>query len=378
MAIPRTSLLELSLAILVATGSAGAASQTSDDTADKAIARIRSGKFVPIPPATSAPASAEAGRGLDVENDTGQTLLVHFRGPVSRTATVPAGQSVGIDLAVGEYEIAAEVLAADLTPFYGRQSYAPSTHYWLKFGTVPQLASASPLTVATVDPKLIATSRAGRERMTRYFPLRTGNKWSYAVRATRPGDDTPQYNLMESDIGTLLTSKNQRCAAVTTVEYTVGEPAATPDGFWHVSVSPAASPWGDKLLWGPVLKPIAFTTEFLLFYLAERQLTFGGRVGEQPKAFGIDRILMGGTVTGTSGGPLEIHIAEVPDQVRVPAGTFTDVLRSTVRTTRAPIATENLTVETYLAPGVGRIKEIVRNHEGDEVCTLELLAYSVR
>jgi hypothetical protein len=117
---------------------------------------------------------------LDVENNTGYTLLVHFKGPVSRTATVQDGQSIGVDLAVGDYEIATEVLAAGVTPFYGRHSYAPFTHYWLKFGTAPQLPLASPLVVATVDPKLSEAARAARDRVARYFPLRTRNKWSYA------------------------------------------------------------------------------------------------------------------------------------------------------------------------------------------------------
>jgi hypothetical protein len=108
------------------------------------------------------------------------------------------------------------------------------------------------------------------------------------LRATRPGEDTPQYNLVESDLSIILTSKNQRCASVKIVEYTIDEPATSPGAFWHVSISPAASQWGDNLLWGSVIKPISTTTESVVFYLAERQLTSAARVGEQPKPVGID------------------------------------------------------------------------------------------
>jgi len=62
-----------------------------------------------MPPATTAPASGQAGKGMTIENGTGQTSHVHFGGPVSRTVVVPDGRSESVELAVGDYQVAAEV-----------------------------------------------------------------------------------------------------------------------------------------------------------------------------------------------------------------------------------------------------------------------------
>jgi len=104
----------------------------AEDPTD-AIARIRSGPHVPMPPPETAHASGGPGKGMTIENGTGYTLRVHFSGPVNRTVDVTDGQSADVELAVSSYEVAAEVPGAPVTPFYGRQTYEPNFHYWLKF-----------------------------------------------------------------------------------------------------------------------------------------------------------------------------------------------------------------------------------------------------
>jgi hypothetical protein len=70
---------------------------------------------------------------MTIENGTGHLLRVHFSGPITRTVDVPNGTSAGVDLAVGRYEVAAEVPQAPIVPFYGKQEYRANTHYWLQF-----------------------------------------------------------------------------------------------------------------------------------------------------------------------------------------------------------------------------------------------------
>ncbi len=105
------------------------------ETPERAIKRIRSGQHTPMPPPTTAPATGAAGKGMTIENGTGHILHVHFSGPVSRTVVVPDGRSESVELAVGDYQVAAEVPGSRIIPFYGRQDYQPFTHYWLKFYT---------------------------------------------------------------------------------------------------------------------------------------------------------------------------------------------------------------------------------------------------
>jgi hypothetical protein len=98
-----------------------------------------------MPPASTAPATGPAGKGMTIENGTGQTLHVHFSGPVSRTVVVPDGRSESVELAVGEYQVAAEIPGSRVIPFYGRQAYQPFTHYWLKFYTQRLGSATQPL-----------------------------------------------------------------------------------------------------------------------------------------------------------------------------------------------------------------------------------------
>lgn len=105
------------------------------ETPEEAIRRIQAGQHSPMPPPTTAPASGPAGKGMTLENGTGHILHVHFTGPASRTVVVPDGKSESVELAVGDYQVAAEVPGSRIVPFYGRQAYQPFTHYWLKFYT---------------------------------------------------------------------------------------------------------------------------------------------------------------------------------------------------------------------------------------------------
>jgi len=103
------------------------------ETPEAAISRIQAGRHTPMPAPTTAPASGAEGKGLTVENNTGYTLHVYFSGPASRTVVVPDRRSESVELAVGSYQVAAEVPDSPIVPFYGRQAYEPFTHYWLQF-----------------------------------------------------------------------------------------------------------------------------------------------------------------------------------------------------------------------------------------------------
>jgi hypothetical protein len=103
------------------------------ETPVDAVARIRSRPHSAMPPPQMAHATGAAGKGMTIENGTGHLLLVHFSGPVSTSVEVPDGGSAGVELAVGSYEVAAEVPNSTIVPFYGKQSYQHRRHYWLKF-----------------------------------------------------------------------------------------------------------------------------------------------------------------------------------------------------------------------------------------------------
>lgn len=106
---------------------------SAEENPAAAIARIRHGPHAQMPPPQTAYAGGPTGKGMTIENGTGYLLRVHFSGPVNQTVDVPDGQSVGVELAVGSYEVAAEVPDAPIMPFYGTQTYQSNMHYWLKF-----------------------------------------------------------------------------------------------------------------------------------------------------------------------------------------------------------------------------------------------------
>lgn len=121
------------LFLVTATVIAGTPRPSRAESPSEAISRIRNGTHTQMPPPQTAYASGPMGKGMTIENGTGYLVKVHFDGPVSRTVDVPTGQSVGVDLVVGSYHVAAEVPGSRIVPFYGEQIYQPHTHYWLKF-----------------------------------------------------------------------------------------------------------------------------------------------------------------------------------------------------------------------------------------------------
>lgn len=128
----RSSLLLLPL-VLAASVHPALALRAHAETPAEAISRIRAGSHSAMPMPERAHTTGPAGKGMEIENATGHLLRVHFDGPVARTVDVPNGDSVGVDLVVGAYDVAAEVPGVRITPFSGRQTYEPRTHYWFKF-----------------------------------------------------------------------------------------------------------------------------------------------------------------------------------------------------------------------------------------------------
>jgi hypothetical protein len=98
-----------------------------------AIARIRAGRHHNMPPPQTVLADGPAGKGMTIENKSRFLLRVHFAGPKNITVEVPGGRLVDVALFTGTYEVAGEMLGAEVIPFYGKQTYQPNAHYWLKF-----------------------------------------------------------------------------------------------------------------------------------------------------------------------------------------------------------------------------------------------------
>lgn len=131
---PLSPIVLTALLALVTAAVIGVTPHVSDaESPADAIKRIRRGPHMQMPPPQAAYASGGSGKGMTIENGTGYLLHVHLSGPINRTVDVPNGQSVGVDLVVGSYEVAAEVPDAPIMPFYGNQTYEPNHHYWLKF-----------------------------------------------------------------------------------------------------------------------------------------------------------------------------------------------------------------------------------------------------
>jgi hypothetical protein len=103
------------------------------DAASAAISRIKSGAHSSMPIPETATATGDAGEGMTIQNGTNHTLYVYFVGPVHKAVKIPRGATKGVSLVVGSYQVAGEIPHANVQPFYGRQTYAANTHYWLKF-----------------------------------------------------------------------------------------------------------------------------------------------------------------------------------------------------------------------------------------------------
>jgi hypothetical protein len=118
----------LALMLLVIGASLGAAEDT-----DKAIARIREGQHTPVPTPLTTPIPGVVAEGLVVENRTGYTLNLYFKGPIVRTIVLKDRDFSAVALVPGSYEIAAEAVEARILPFYSRQMYEARVRYTLTF-----------------------------------------------------------------------------------------------------------------------------------------------------------------------------------------------------------------------------------------------------
>jgi hypothetical protein len=103
------------------------------DPTKEAIDRIRLGRITGMPPPTSQATPGVAGTRMTIENRTGYTLRVYFRGPASRLVEVPNGQAREVSLVAGPYQVAAETLDRKVTPFYGEDTYQPQRSYKFSF-----------------------------------------------------------------------------------------------------------------------------------------------------------------------------------------------------------------------------------------------------
>ena len=136
----RTALYVAALTLLLIICSSAAVTPTVEaETTEDAIQRIRAGRHVAMPTPTSTAAFGPAGKGMTIENQSGHMLHDHFSGPVSRSVVIPSGQTAGVELSIGRYQVAAEVPQPRIVPFYGEQAYETNTHYWLKFFVRQQL-----------------------------------------------------------------------------------------------------------------------------------------------------------------------------------------------------------------------------------------------
>jgi hypothetical protein len=109
---------------------------STEPTVRDEVEKIRSGRYAPMPPAQRAAVSAPAVSGrttMSVKNSTAYELSVFFDGPVSQKLTLAPGSSQDLDLAPGTFHVAGRVVAANVLPFYGEETYAGSARYSLEF-----------------------------------------------------------------------------------------------------------------------------------------------------------------------------------------------------------------------------------------------------
>ncbi len=107
--------------------------QIEGGDAEAAIDRIRRGKHSSMPKAERAPATVSGSGGITLENGTNYTIRVYFGGPASRTITIAPRSSTKVDLGVGLYREAAEVLSSTILPFYGYHYQERNADYHVKF-----------------------------------------------------------------------------------------------------------------------------------------------------------------------------------------------------------------------------------------------------
>jgi hypothetical protein len=108
---------------------------------DLEVQAIAAGEFGTIPnpePVTIGGTMAQ----LEVKNDTGYTLTLLYSGRESRRLVVPVGATGTLELAPGDYHVAASVAAANVTNYYGTQSLQ-GAHYGSSF-YISQTMTRSP------------------------------------------------------------------------------------------------------------------------------------------------------------------------------------------------------------------------------------------
>lgn len=73
----------------------------------------------------------------------------------------------------------------------------------------------------------------------------------------------------------------------------------------------------------------------------------------------------------------EITSINYREPILVPAGEFTETIKNTIKF-KGGIGDEDLTIERFFAAGVGLVKEIQHDAQGNQVYSLELLEYYVK
>jgi len=109
------------------------AAQDESQTAQSEIAKIRGGRYAPMPIPQAAAAIAGGGTSMLVANNTQYELTVYLSGPASRVIAVAPNSTQTVTIGAGHYEVAARVSNASVVPFYGAEDYAPDTQYSEKF-----------------------------------------------------------------------------------------------------------------------------------------------------------------------------------------------------------------------------------------------------
>jgi len=105
------------------------AEQSTANSTQATIERIRKAEHQSLPPVEARPASGKGSSRMTVINSTGSSLRVFFTGPVTYNLTMAAGESQTVPFPEGKYEMAAEVMGKNILPLYGQVQSAPGTAY---------------------------------------------------------------------------------------------------------------------------------------------------------------------------------------------------------------------------------------------------------
>jgi hypothetical protein len=112
-------------------------SQSSATSVREEIEKIKNGPYSAMPPAqrsqVTVPSALGGRTAMTVKNSTQYALSVYFDGPVSRSLSLSPGASQTVDLSPGAFHVAGRVVAANVLPFYGDDTYQSSAEYNLIF-----------------------------------------------------------------------------------------------------------------------------------------------------------------------------------------------------------------------------------------------------